>query len=314
MILQTSIPLRKATSQISYSSELILLGSCFAEHIAAKLIYHKFRIVSNPFGILFNPRAIENLIDLALDKRDYTEEDVFQHNERWHSYDAHSDLSGNAAGATVDKLNVALKTTNQQINKSTHIIITLGTAWVYRLKKTGQTVANCHKVPQKEFAKELLSIQEIIGSLENIIEKVQGANKDAVLIFTVSPVRHLKDGFVENTQSKSHLISAVHQLTDDKKICYFPSLEIMMDELRDYRYYDRDMVHPNEIAVDYIWDRFKKVWIDEKAYVVMDKVEQIQKGMLHKPFNPESAQHQQFIKGIDEKIKELQTAYTFMKF
>ena len=314
MKLVTAIPLERKHPSISYQSNVLLTGSCFAEHIAAKLKYHKFRIVSNPFGILFHPRAIENLFDRSLDKRFYTEEEVFPVNDRWHCSDAHSDMSGNAAGATVDKLNVALKTTNQQIYKSTHIIITLGTAWVYRLKKTGQTVANCHKVPQKEFSKELLSLQEIIGSLENIITKVQEVNKDAVLVFTVSPVRHLRDGFVENTHSKSHLISAVHQITDDKKICYFPSYEIMMDELRDYRYYDRDMVHPNEIAVDYIWDRFKKVWIDEEADVVMDKVEQIQKALLHKPFNPNSEQHQQFIKGVDEKIKELQTTYPFMKF
>ena len=314
MKLQTNIPLKRASSLIHYSSNIMLLGSCFAEHIAAKLNYHKFRILSNPFGILFHPGAIENLIKRALDKKHYTEEEVFEYNEKWQCYDAHSDLNREDAQSTVRTLNEALKSTNKQINKSTHFIITLGTAWVYRLKETGQIVANCHKVPQSKFSKELLSVNEIKASLENIVSKVKAINNDSVMIFTVSPVRHLKDGFVENTQSKSHLITAVHQLTDNKQLFYFPSYELMMDELRDYRFYDRDLIHPNETAIDYIWDKFKIVWIDEKDYAVMDKVEQIQKGLLHKPFNPNSEQHQQFITGLEKKVKDLQAIYPFMKF
>ena len=207
MKLQTNIPLQKASSLIQYSSNLMLLGSCFAEHSSNKLDYYRFTSLSNPFGILFHPRAIENLIERALEKRYYTAAEVFQYNEIWQCYDAHSDLNGVDAESTVRKLNEAIESTNsfftkatkdKQIpssprlrrtsNKSTHLIITLGTAWVYRLKKTGQIVANCHKVPQREFSKELLSVKEIVESLENIIKIVQKVNNDAVFIFTVSPV------------------------------------------------------------------------------------------------------------------------------
>lgn len=319
MKLQTQVPLQQAGNQIDYKSQVLLLGSCFVENIGKKLDYFKFRALQNPFGILFHPKAIENLLSRAIQKTGYTGDDVFYHNERWHCFDAHSDLSDISKDGLLQKLNHSLEQMNQQIAQTTHIILTMGTAWVYRHLETNLVVANCHKVPQKEFSKELLSVDAIVACLENMIGSIQGVNPNANLIFTVSPVRHLKDGFVENQQSKAHLISAIHQIIGKNASLslveeYFPSYEIMMDELRDYRFYEADMVHPNQLAIDYIWERFKSTWISTEDYPIMEKVEAVQKGMEHRPFNPDSVQHQKFLNSIKDKIQNLQEEYPFMHF
>ncbi len=319
MNLQTQVPLQQAEHQFDYQSQLLLLGSCFVENIGKKLDYNKFRSLQNPFGILFHPKAIENLLSKSIQALGYTEEDIFYHNERWHCFDAHSDLSDVSKEELLRKLNNGLKDTRLQISKLTHIIITLGTAWVYRNNTLNAIVANCHKVPQKEFSKDLLSVESIVKSLENTIGLIKSTNPDAQIIFTVSPVRHLKDGFVENQQSKAHLITAIlHVLEKNVTLSavegYFPSYEIMMDELRDYRFYKSDMVHPNELAVDYIWEKFKDVWISREAFATMDKVEEIQRGLKHRPFNPDSKEHQKFLNSLQGKIAYVQKEYSFIEF
>lgn len=315
MRLQTQIPLTSAKNQIDYQSQLLLVGSCFVENIGEKLNYFKFRSTQNPYGILFHPQAIENLVAMAIEGKTYSEEAVFFLNERWHCFGAHSDLSDISKDNLLIKLNNGLEQTHQQITISTHIIITLGTAWAYRYKETNNLVANCHKVPQDRFVKELLSVEAISASLERTINLIKSLNPKAVIIFTVSPVRHLKDGFIENQRSKAHLITAVHQiLHKEQEVCYFPSYEIMMDELRDYRFYAEDMVHPNGLAIDYIWEKFKEVWISKKAYPVMEQVEAVQKGLSHRPFNPNSIQHQEFLSLLRQKIMHLQREFPFMEF
>lgn len=318
MKLQTHIPFSKAQHGIDYQSQVLLVGSCFAENIADKLDYFKFRALCNPFGILFHPVAVENLIGRSLQKKYYSDREVFFHNERWHCFDAHSDISDVSRNNLILKLNGGLKTMEEQIKIATHIIITLGTAWTYRHIETGHVVANCHKVPQSGFSKELLSIKDVDLSLRNIKELIGSINESAQVIFTVSPVRHLKDGFVENQCSKAHLIAAVYQMNKNSQLLpstsYFPSYELMMDELRDYRFYAEDMVHPNALAIDYIWEKFTEVWISETAYPTMKKVDVVQKGLLHRPFNPESEQHRQFLKSLKEKIDSLQQQHSFMGF
>ena len=318
MKLQTKITLKSAKNQIDYASQMLILGSCFAENIASKLDYFKFQSVQNPFGISFHSMAIEKLISRAIQKEMYKKEDVFFLNERWHCFDAHSDLSDPSKEKLLDELNLGLERANKQINNSTHIFITLGTAWIYRNQKTGSVVANCHKVPQKEFCKELLSVAEIKKSLEAIIQNIRSINKKAHFIFTVSPIRHLKDGFVENQRSKAHLITAIHEFRETSYlkpgISYFESYEIMMDELRDYRFYESDMIHPNKLAIDYIWEKFKTVWIAPKAYPTMDKVAAIQKGLMHRPFNLNAEKHQLFLKSLESKITYLKREYVHMKF
>lgn len=316
MKLQTNIPLQKqSNNQIDYTSNILLLGSCFVENIGKKLDYFKFQNLQNPLGILFQPLAIENLITNAINEKEYTEEDVFFQNEQWHCYDAHSRLSASSKGELLHDLNQHIKSTNQQINETTHLIITLGTAWVYRHIETDTIVANCHKVPQKKFLKELLSVDEISESLLSIIALIRTVNKVASILFTVSPIRHLKDGFVENTQSKAQLISAIHQVVESRSsIYYFPSYEIMMDELRDYRFYAEDMIHPNQTAVDYIWDKFQKVWISKSAAKTMDDIDVVQKGINHKPFNPNSKAHKLFLQNLEEKKKSLYIQFPYIAF
>lgn len=314
MKLQTQIPfIKQSDNLINYSSDLLLLGSCFVENIGNKLEYFKFQNLVNPFGILFQPKAIEVLISAAIDKKHYTEKDIFFYNEQWHCYDAHSKLSNSNKQELLSNLNLNLELSNQQILKASHVVITLGTAWVYRNIETNALVANCHKVPQKQFSKELLTVEAIVQSLQNIVSLVKNANPKATIIFTVSPVRHLKDGFIENTQSKAHLISAIHSIVK-RGIYYFPSYEIMMDELRDYRFYDGDMIHPNSVAIEYIWEKFNKVWISDESQTVMDEVDDIQKGLQHRPFNPHSESHQKFLKNLDTKIQHLQLKVPSINF
>lgn len=310
MNFRTQISLQKERNQIDYNSNLNLVGSCFSENISKKLSYYKFKSFSNPFGILFNPIAIEKLITNAINKKKYSENDIFKLNERWHCFDAHSDLSSSDKNKLLDNLNAAIKRTNEELTKTSHIIITLGTSWVYRFIETDTIVGNCHKVPQKKFLKELLSVEEIYASLDNIITLIKSVNSNVTIIFTVSPVRHLKDGFIENSKSKAHLLAAIHQIANPRnKVFYFPSYEIMHDDLRDYRFYNSDMVHPNETAVNYIWELFKHVWISKNTTSVMKEVETIQKGLAHKAFDPESKQHQQFLKKLHLKITKLKELF-----
>ncbi|ADV48135.1 GSCFA domain-containing protein [Cellulophaga sp. E16_2] len=316
MKLQTEIPLTKAKHQIDYNSQLLLLGSCFVENIGDRFTYFKFQSVQNPFGILFHPLAIENLIFRALSDAYYTEDDIFYLNEKWQCFDAHSDLSANTKEALLANLNKGLKVTQEQLKQASHLIITLGTAWGYKNLSTENVVANCHKVPQKEFSKDLLSVGVIQESLERIIARIRTVNSTVQFIFTVSPVRHIKDGFIENQQSKAHLITAIHQVIKrgGEGYSYFPSYELMMDELRDYRFYAEDMVHPNNLAITYIWEKFKAVWVSETVFGIINGIDIIQRGLSHRAFNPKSEQHQKFLKALESKITSVQKEYPFMKF
>ncbi|MGL2988397.1 GSCFA domain-containing protein [Flavobacterium sp. RSSA_27] len=312
----TKIPIFQNIKPIDYNSNIVSLGSCFAENMGDKLCYYKFQTQVNPFGIIFNPFSIAKLIERAVVQRYFTKDDIFFFNERWHCYEVHSDCSTTTSEALLDNLNQLLLDTQKQLQEATHIIITYGTSWVYRHIETNAIVANCHKVPQKQFSKELLSIDSIQKAIQNTVSLIATLNPKCNFIFTVSPVRHLKDGFVENQVSKAHLIAAIYATTNTKQqtLNYFPSYEIMMDELRDYRFYADDMMHPSSMAIDYIWERFVATQIDEKAKVTMELVEAIQKGLAHRPFNPYSESHQKFEANLKEKIATLEAQYSFMKF
>lgn len=316
MNFRTNIPLSKETrNPIDYDSKLFLLGSCFSENIGNTLEYFKFQADQNPFGILFHPKAIENLVTNAINEKEYSGEEVFLLNERYHSFEAHSQLSQTSQEELINNLNNGIQRTNQQLKEATHIIITLGTSWVYRHIDSDMIVANCHKVPQKKFLKELLSIDEIVASLESIVALIRDINPKVNFIFTVSPVRHLKDGFVQNQQSKAHLISAIHQIVEPRKrIFYFPSYEIMMDELRDYRFYADDMIHPNQTAINYIWEKFAYNWISDSAKSTLKKVDSIQKRRSHKPFNPNSEEHSKFLSTLEQDIQALQKEFPAISF
>ena len=312
----TKIPITQNANPIDYNSKIVSFGSCFAENMGDKLLYYKFQTQVNPFGIIFNPFSIEKLIERVVLQRYFTKDDIFFFNERWHCYEVHSELSDADAEVVLSKLNRILSDTQKQLQQATHIIITYGTSWVYRHIETNGIVANCHKVPQKQFSKELLSIDSIQKAIQNTVSLIATLNPKCNFIFTVSPVRHLKDGFVENQVSKAHLIAAIYATTNTKQqtLNYFPSYEIMMDELRDYRFYADDMVHPSPMAIDYIWERFAATQIDANAIATMELVQTIQKGLAHRPFNPNSESHQKFEANLKEKIATLEAQYSFMKF
>lgn len=306
MKLQTNLPLTPSQSIIDYNSKVFLVGSCFTEHIGAKLNYFKFQTAINPFGILFHPKAITTFLKAVGEKKIYTEADLVFQNERWHGFDAHSALSSTSEAETLANLNQAITEAHRFIEEATHIIITLGTAWGYRFKATQQTVANCHKIPQQAFDKFLSSPKEIVKDLFDCITSVKVINPACQLVFTVSPVRHLKDGFVENQRSKAHLIAAIHQVVEQTpESTYFPSYEIMMDELRDYRFYAADMVHPSALAIDYIWEKFEEVYLSPQAKKIKEKVAVIQRGLAHWPFNPQAEAHLKFLEKLEQKKEEL---------
>lgn len=314
----TQIPIPHSDHPIDYNSRIVSLGSCFAVNIGQKLDYFKFRNTTNPFGILFHPLALEKFIGFAVNGKPFTEADIFFHNDRWHCFDAHSDLSHPDKNRLLGNLTATASQAQAELQQATHVIITLGTAWAYRNTDSGELVANCHKVPQKQFTKELLSIEAIKQSLSNIIAMVQQVNPAAQIVFTVSPVRHIKDGFTENQWSKANLISALQEVlttgNHQPTTIYFPSYEIMMDELRDYRFYAQDMIHPNQIAIDYIWERFTEAFITPAAQETMKQVDTIQKGLSHRPFNPEAPQHKEFLSKLSDKITRLQKQYPHITF
>ena len=319
MQFRTQIPLSKTNNPIDYNSKVLSFGSCFAENMADKFDYFKFQNETNPFGIIFNPVSIEKIIDRTVQEKWFTEKDVFFHNERWHSFEVHSDLSNSDRQELLETLNKEISETHKQLQEATHIIITYGTSWIYRNLESEQIVANCHKVPQKQFLKELLSVDIIEKSIQNTIHLIHTLNPDINFIFTISPVRHIKDGFAENQLSKSHLFAALHQVlkTYNSKLIthnYFPSYEIMMDELRDYRFYTEDMLHPNPVAIDYIWHKFSENYIAEDAILMMKEVDEIQKSLRHRSFNPESEQHQKFLAKLQQRINLLEEKLPHIRF
>ncbi|HKL36168.1 MAG TPA: GSCFA domain-containing protein [Salegentibacter sp.] len=315
MEFRTKIPIKEAEPKIDYDSKVFLIGSCFVENIGKKLDFYKLQNLQNPFGILFHPLAIAKFFKRLNEDRLYTEKDIFQHQERWHCYDAHSSLSNSKAEVLLKDLNEALENTRKFLKQASHVVITLGTAWSYYHLESLQSVANCHKVPQKYFRKELQSTGEIQRALKLVLENLGQINPKLEVIFTVSPVRHIKDGFVENQRSKSHLISAVHQVCGENDKChYFPSYELMMDELRDYRFYAEDMLHPSAIAIDYIWNRFKLAWFSETSFSIFKEVENIQKGLAHRPFHPNSKAHSHFLENLKSQISALKERYPHLKF
>ena len=313
----TPIPIPNSTNPMDFNASILSLGSCFAVNMGEKLDYFKFQNTTNPFGIIFNPVSIEKLVARAVDQINFTEEDIFFHNERFHCFEVHSDLSSDNKKEFLEGLNAKLESTHQKIKKATHVLITYGTSWVYQEKKSGAVVANCHKMPQTHFDKHILSVASIESAIQNTVNAIRKLNPNCAFIFTISPVRHIKDGFVENQRSKSHLITALQNLLSDHlldKANYFPSYEIMMDELRDYRFYGEDLLHPSTMAIDYIWQRFRATAISETVLSTLDDIDGIQKGLLHKPFNSTSESHQKFVTKLQEKIAQVQARFPFIQF
>lgn len=282
--------------------------------MAEKFDFFSLPYTANPFGVIFHPLAIERLVDRAIDGQAFSADELNKRDDVWYSFQAHSSLSGIEAEQVVENLNTGLSNLKSALKEASHIVITLGTAWVYRLKETDELVANCHKEPGNLFDKQLLSPKEITESTTRLIEKVRQLNVDSKFIWSVSPVRHTKDGMVENARSKAHLLTGVHhglEASDDA--FYFPAYEILMDELRDYRYYNSDLVHPNNQAIYHVWEAFKTAWIHKEAQQIFNQVGGIKAAMNHKTQLPGSNAHRDFKRQLQERIEEFRADYPHIK-
>ena len=300
--------------KINHQQNLLLVGSCFTEQIGTKLANHKFAVLDNPNGILFNPSSIANSISSYINHRQYTETDLFYQNECWNSWQHHSRFSHPDKKICLSAINESQSKANVFLKNADWLLITLGSAFVYELDNK-EVVANCHKVPTDKFSKRLLAADEIFADLQKMIEKAVAFNPQLKIIFTISPVRHLRDGFVENNRSKATLIQTVHQLTEKNNNCfYFPAYELIIDDLRDYRFFAEDMVHPNYAATNYVWEKFIATCIDEPSLQLMKEIAIIVAAKNHKPFNPTSEQHKKFLQTNLEKVKKLQQQFPYLNF
>ena len=305
--LRTDWKLKPGGSLIDHHSKIMLIGSCFSEHISGKLKFSGFDVFENPHGILFHPLAIERAVSDCLRETQYSKEDLVFNGEVWTSLNHHGRFNNPDPQAVLDSINASIRKAHVFLKNTSHLVLTLGTSWAYRHLEKESLVANCHKIPQKEFKKELLSREEILASLERTVSQVREINPEVAIILTVSPVRHIKDGMVENTLSKARLHESVQQLLAEKDgISYFPAYELMMDDLRDYRFYKSDLIHPNETAVEYIWERFSESWIDPSAGQLMQEAQSIHRALKHRPLQASSGKHREFQEMIERQMRELQ--------
>ena len=290
MKFRTEINIGKYPFEIDYRSRGFMIGSCFADNMAARLASAKFRVLSNPTGVMYNPMSVVSTLRTLFSRRRFSENDLMQRDGRWFSLDFHGSFSDTQPERALDGMNDAVMCGAEALAASDYVIVTLGTAWVY--EKDGRTVANCHKLPAAEFERRLLSTDEIAGALSSAMEReLNGKN----VVFTVSPIRHLKDGFAGNSLSKALLRVAVEDVVHRyDRAHYFPSFEIMNDDLRDYRFYEADMAHPSVSAVDYIWEKFRGAFLAEQAAEILSQVEKIVDASRHRPIDSRSEQYRSF--------------------
>ena len=313
MQLQTIIPNLDSKLKIAHSDKVITIGSCFAENIAEKFKYFKFDVLSNPFGVLYNPVSIYNSFKAIAEDKIFTEEDLVYNQSEWHSFYHHSDFSFHEKDKMLENLNASLKSTKEFLRKSDLLIVTFGTAFVYRHVEKGIVVSNCHKLPRELFEHYMLGMYEAREFIQAAIELAGEINPKLKILLTVSPVRHWKDGAVENQKSKAILLLAVHEIVNEENsVFYFPSYEIMIDELRDYRFYDMDLVHPNKLAVEYIWEKFSENYFTESTIEAMKKAEKISLAVKHRTRNPKSERHKTFIESQISYIKQLKEEYSYL--
>ena len=301
-------------TKIDHSQLLFLAGSCFTEQIGQKLSAHKFRIIDNPNGILFNPVSISKSVLSYIQNKQYGEADLFYHNELWGSWEHHTRFSSVSKDTCLQKINASQSAAHGFSKNADWVLLTLGSAFVYELENK-QVVANCHKVPTDKFKKRVLAIDEVVTVLENLLLNLKAFNPKLKIIFTISPVRHLRDGFIANNSSKAILINSVHHVVDKyEHAFYFPSYELIIDDLRDYRFYAEDMVHPNYAATNYVWEKFVTTCIDPSSQILMREINTINAARHHKPFNPASQAHQKFLKINLAKIEKLKEQFPYLNF
>lgn len=315
MQFRTELSLVPAERKISHAQNIMGFGSCFIDNIGEKLDHGKFRILNNPFGTVFHPLAIENALARILSLTYYSKEEIFKYGELYFSWDHHTSFSQISIEKTLDKINTALEEANEFIQKADCFILTFGTSWVYKIKEMDLFVANCHKVPAHNFNKILLNDAQIKSSLRNCFNYILDINPNAQIITTISPVRHTKEGLVENSLSKAKLIQSLHEVaTSYPMVEYFPAYELMMDDLRDYRFYKKDLIHPNDMAVDYIWEKFSDQYFRPETLEKIKQAEKIHAALQHKPMNPNSMSYKEFLYKTTKQIEKIESNYPLHSF
>ncbi len=327
MKFMTDISIPSPEKRISYTDPIFLAGSCFTEHIGERLQSLKFSTLQNPRGILFDPVSVTRTIDACMENRPPRAEELFLLNEVWQSWDHHSRFSGTNREQVLARIQEAQEEAHHFLKTARWVVITLGSSYSYRLLpgiagagavlpgNPGQErpVANCHRAPAQWFRKHLCTIDETIATIDNTLHRLFRFNPDLRVLFTVSPVRHLRDGVVENNRSKARLLEAVHHLVHKfSRLYYFPAYELVIDVLRDYRFYDIDLAHPNYQATQFVLDHFRESFIDAAAHPVMDQVQQIVTARRHRAFHPDTEAHRRFLAGFAEKTKALQEAHPYL--
>jgi len=313
--LVTPVQIPAIKDKIYCNSKILTLGSCFSDNIGNRLLHHSFDALVNPFGTIFNPFSISNLLNLALSGRLVDSKELNSIGARFFHYDFHSSFDNTNPEEVVRKINSALTKTLSFVQSLDVLALTFGTSIVYKIKENNQIVSNCHKVPNHNFTKLFLTTDFLEEKILTMVDAIKAINPSIKIILTVSPVRHIKEGLIENNLSKARLIELCHRLTqNDDAVSYFPAYEIMMDELRDYRYYSKDLIHPNELAIDVIWNRVMTSYFDEKAMHKVKDISELNSAKDHIPFDPKSEEHLKFKQSQKKKIENLEIKYPEVDF
>ncbi len=311
---RTSVQIPEFRWKASYQKSSLFMGSCFTENVGKKMENLKFPADINPFGILYNPVSVANGLRLLIQPKTFAESDLIEHNGVWHSFLHHGRFSSTDANQTLQNINKRLVNSSEFLKKTDFLFITFGTAWVYRFNKTKKIVSNCHKIPAAFFTRERLTVDEIVALYQDLLAELWQLNPEIKIIFTVSPIRHWKDGAIENQRSKSILLLAIDSLVKkhENYCAYFPSYEIVMDELRDYRFYAADMIHLSEVAIDHIWERFANCLIDEESRKIVVEVRKIVNAMQHRPLNTTTPEFRKFIENTLENLNNTGMKYPYL--
>ncbi|WP_372645856.1 GSCFA domain-containing protein [Ancylomarina sp.] len=304
-LFRTKVSIPRSEFDFGYQKNAVMMGSCFVENIGAQLKSYKYQVDVNPFGVIYNPVSVCNSLRLLMEEKEFLEDDLNFHNDLWFSFYHHSKFSNSDLSLCLSDINDSIKKSSQELKEADFLFITFGTAWVYELLSSGNIVSNCHKLPAKDFNRYRLDVDEIVPIYKDLLVELLVFNPKIKVVFTVSPIRHWKDGANGNQLSKATLLLAVEQLSElFNQVSYFPSYEIVMDELRDYRFYAEDMLHISNAAIKYIWQRFSETFLSDTSIEIQKKVEKFILASNHRPFNVNSDSHQAFIKSSLIKLQE----------
>lgn len=314
MDFRTKIELPKPSFTIDHNEQLLLMGSCFAENIGVRLAQHKFNVTSNPFGILYNPQSIAQSLVRLLENRPITPDELFYHTGRWNSFLHHSRFSHHDKGEALTLMNSAFNSGVHAVRTASSLLVTWGTSHVYYNKESKHVVSNCHKLPEAAFHRIRLTVDEIVATWSSLVVQLQTVNPSLKILFTVSPIRHLRDGAHGNQLSKSVLLLAIDELCNKyPSVChYFPSYEILLDELRDYRFFDADMVHPSTVAIDYIWQQFSNLYFSQASKTICTEWIKLDKLLSHRPLTTDVDVYNNFIKQNIVKLCTFHEKYPYI--